>query len=87
MNSAPKNFAELVGDFIGILALMVPLVFALTLVVIIWKIIDTWVINAGDVNQVEEGKKFVVTGVIVLVIMSGIWGILALLRTSLFGLY
>ena len=87
MYGAPYNFAELVGQFIGILSLVIPLLFSLSLLVIVWKIIDTWIINAGDVSKVDEGKKFVLYGVIVLVVMSGIWGILALLRASIFGYY
>ena len=82
---SPQNFAELVGMFVGLLSLVIPFIFTLTLLVIIWKIIDTWIINAGDAAKIEEGKKFAIIGIIVLVIMSGIWGILRLLRASLFG--
>lgn len=84
--STPSNFAELVGLFISLLSLIVPLLFALTLIVIIWRIIDAWIINGGDSTKVDEGKKTALIGVIVLVVMSGIWGILELLRSSLFGL-
>lgn len=87
MYGTPYNFAELVSQFVGILSLVIPLLFSLSLLVIIWKIIDTWIINAGDVTKVEEGKKYVIYGVLVLVVMSGIWGILALLRSSIFGYY
>jgi len=33
----------------------------------------------------EEGKYVAIVGVIALVIMSGIWGILQILRSSIFG--
>ncbi len=82
----PKNFADLVDLFIGLLSLAVPLIFALTLLFIIWKIIDAWVINGGDQTKVDEGKQTALVGVLVLIVMSGVWGILEILRNSLFGL-
>lgn len=81
----PRNFAELVGIFIEMLSLVVPLLFALALLFIAWKLIDAWIINAGDVKKIEEGKKYAFWGVLVLVVMSTIWAILRLLRGSLFG--
>lgn len=80
----PRNFAELVDVFLSMISLIVPLIFSLALLVIVWKIIDAWVINAGDTNKIEEGKKYAVWGVLVLVVMSSIWAIVALLRNSLF---
>lgn len=79
-----ENFADLVDTFIGLISLLVPLVFALTLVVIIWKVIDAWILNAGEESKVEEGKNVVIVGIIALVVMSAIWGILAILQSSLF---
>ena len=79
------DFASLVGHILDILSMVIPLLFTLSLLVIIWKIVDAWVIHAGEADKVEEGKKVALIGVIVLVIMSGIWGILQLLRASLLG--
>lgn len=80
-----RNFSSLVDVFIDIISLLVPLVFSLTFIVLMWGIIKAWILNAGDTAEIEKGKKLVIVGIIVLVIMSGIWGILALLRSSLFG--
>jgi hypothetical protein len=79
-----RNFADLVNVFIGFIALLVPLIFALTLLVIIWKVIDAWVIHGGDESKIEDGKQTIYVGIIALVVMSGIWGILAILQNSLF---
>ena len=79
------SFVDLVGRLLEILSLIIPLIFALTLLVIIWKVVNLWIINAGDTTKVDEGKKVALIGVIVLVIMSGLWGIIALLHASLFG--
>ena len=85
MYGQPSNFAELVGVFIDILSLVIPFLFGLSLLIIIWKVIDAWIINGGDVKKIEEGRNVAVWGIIVLVIMSGIWAILRILRSSIFG--
>lgn len=81
----PRDFAELVDMFLGFIELLVPFVFSLALLVIVWKIIDSWVINAGDVKKTEEGRKYAVWGVVVLVVMSTVWAVVRLIRSSIFG--
>lgn len=79
------DFHTLVKFVTEIIGLLVPIIFGLILVVLIWRLIDTWIINAGDESKRQEGRQTALIGVIVLVILSGIWGILTLLRTSFFG--
>jgi hypothetical protein len=79
-----QNFSDLVATFIEMISLLIPLIFGLTFLVIAWKVIDAWIINGGDESRVEEGKKTILVGIIALVVMSGIWGILAALQSSLF---
>ncbi len=78
------NFASLVFEFIDIISLLIQLVFAVTFIVIIWKMIDAWIIHAGDSAKIEEGKHTVLVGIIALVVMLSIWGILQILKDSLF---
>ena len=82
----PEDFKSLVGIFTGLIDLLIVLIFAITILVLIWAIVNTWIFNAGNEEEVKKGKKIVTIGIIVLVIMSGIWGILALLRSSIFGI-
>lgn len=81
---APQDFQDLVNIFIDIISLAIPVVFGLTLLFVIWKLVDAWVISAGDEKKVDEGKKIALVAVIALVFMSAIWGILQLLQYSLF---
>lgn len=81
-----SDFNGLVNYIIEILNLLVPLIFGLIVLVIVWRLVDAWIINAGDESKVKAGKQTAITGVIVLVILSAVWGILNLLRSSLFGL-
>ena len=81
--TTPTTFAELVAFFLGLINQIVPLIFGLAFLFIIWKLIDAWVLHPDDGSKREEGKTIIITGVIVLVIMLSIWGILNLLINSL----
>lgn len=85
MYRPPSNLAQLVDLLLGIINLIIPFLFGLTLVVIIWKLIDGWIINAADEKKRSSGKAVIATGIVVLVIMLGIWGIIAFLRRGIFG--
>ncbi len=79
-----ENFSDLVNAFIGIIMLLIPLIFAVTMLFIVWRVIDAWIIHGGDESKVEEGKHTILVGILALVVMSGIWGILRILQNSLF---
>ena len=79
-----NNFKDVVEMFIGLIAMLVPVIFALTFLVIAWGVIKAWIINGGDESSVEEGKKIAIVGTIALVFMFGIWGILSMFQSSIF---
>jgi len=82
--SPPTTLSELVDLLLSFINLLIPLLITLTSLVIVWKIVDAWVIHAGDEVKRGEGKVTALTGVVVIVIMLCIWGIIALLRSSIF---
>ena len=77
--TTPTTFSELVDFFIGFVNILITALFALAFLVLIWKIIDAWVIHADDEKKRAEGKSLALTAVIVFVVMLSIWGILRLL--------
>lgn len=81
----PTTFAELVSGIIGIINVIIPLIFAVVFLIIVWKIIDAWVINGGDERKREEGRQLLGIGVVVFVLMFVSWGVIAMIRTALFG--
>lgn len=85
MASAPTTFRELVEVILNLINIIIPAIFALVFIVIVWKIIDAWVIHGGDSNKREEGKQLVLVGVVVFVLMVVTWGVIALLRSAFFG--
>lgn len=81
----PTTFAELVNLFLTFINYLIPFLFAVIFVFVIWKIVDAWVINAGDEKKVAEGKTLVLVAILVFVLMLSTWGIVAMLRSSFFG--
>lgn len=83
--TAPTDLKSLLANFTGIINLLIPFIFALTFLTISWGVIKAWIMGDATEDDVEKGKKVAFIGVIVLVVMSGIWGILALLQEGIFG--
>jgi hypothetical protein len=82
--AAPSDFKGLVAQFLSIINLLIPLLFGLSLVVFIWGIANAWIIGGGDEEGIRKGKQIALAGIIGLVVMSGVWGIVALVKSSLF---
>lgn len=80
-----SNFRDLASGLIEFVNLLIPAIFALVFLVIVWKIIDAWVINGADQEKRAEGKQLLLIAIIVLVLMVSTWGIIALIRDSFFG--
>ena len=83
--AAPTDFKGVVGILVGLIKLVVVVVFALTFIAVVWGIIKGWILNSGEAEGVEEGKKIVLAGIIALVVMTSVWAILALFKSSIFG--
>ncbi len=84
--TTPTTFAELVNGLIGIINILIPFIFGVVFVFLIWKIFDAWVINAADERKREEGKQYAVVASIVMVMMIIAWGVVAMIRKSVFGI-
>ncbi|KXJ97765.1 MAG: hypothetical protein UZ19_OD1000986 [Parcubacteria bacterium OLB19] len=81
----PTTFSGLVDHLLSLIDMIIPALFAVVFLFLIWKIFDAWVIHADDTKKIEEGKQIALTAVIVFVIMLIIWGVVALIRRSIFG--
>jgi len=82
--TTPTTYAGLVKSIIDIINLIIPALFAFLFVYLIWKIIDSWIINAGDEKKREEGRKYAAAAVIAFVVMISAWGIVKMLSNSFF---
>ena len=83
--TTPTDFKGVVLFVIDFINILIPAIFGVLFLFIIWKIIDAWVIHAGDEKKREEGKRLVTVAILVFVLMVSAWGIVKLIRTSVFG--
>jgi protein-S-isoprenylcysteine O-methyltransferase Ste14 len=72
------SFAEIIGQS------LVSLLFGMALAAFIWGVIRM-VIAQGDQNKREEGKKWLVWGILGMFVIVGLWGIVGFL-SSTFGI-
>lgn len=82
---AQPTFGSLIDDVLDIIDILIIIIFAFTLIVIVWGIFKSWILYADNEQEIEKGKQLALAGVIGLFVMSGIWGILAALRSGIFG--
>ena len=80
----PRNFKELVGVFLNLINGLIPVIFTLTFAVLVFSVIKDWVL-VGSPESIESGKRRLLIGLIALAVMSGVWGLVAILKVSLFG--
>ena len=81
----PTTYSGLVAHILDFINLLIPAVFTILFLYFVWKVIDAWVINAGDESKRSEGRQHAITAVVVLVVMVSAWGIVAMIRQSIFG--
>ncbi len=87
-NSAGPNLGYITGwvsKLASLINTLIPFILALALLVFLWGVFKYFVLGGGDEEKQAEGKKFMVYGIIGLVIMVAVWGIVALVA-NLFGL-
>ena len=85
---AASTFAQFVGSgstgIIGIINLViVPVIFALAFLAFIWGVVKYFFINGGDEKGREEGKQFILWGLLGLVVLFSVWGLVNLLLSTL----
>lgn len=83
--TTPTTLSGLVDSLLGLINLLIPAIIGVVFVIFAWKIFDAWVIHADDEKMQESGKQLAVTGVIVMVVILAVWGIVALIKQSIFG--
>jgi len=79
------TYKDIVNYVIEIINVIIPTLFALLFVYFIWKMISAWVLNAGDETKRSEGKQYAIAAVVVFVVMVSAWGIVEMIRQSIFG--
>ncbi len=81
------TFKQFIGSgdtgIIGIInTVIVPVIFALAFLVFIWGVFK-FVANAGDETKRTEGRKFILWGLLGIVVLFSVWGFVNLLLSTL----
>jgi len=63
---------------------VIPLIFALAVVMFIWGVVQ-FVINSAEEAKKEKGRQFMIWGIIALAVMVSVWGLVSILGNT-FGI-
>ncbi len=86
--SGGTSFKDFVGSgttgIIGILNTVVaPVIFTLAFIFFVWGVVNYFFIHGGEEAKREEGRQFILWGIIGMVVLFAVWGILNILLSTL----
>ena len=81
----PGSLKELIQIFIDLINLAIPVLISLTILFFIWKLVDAWILNAGDEEKRQNGRHTALIGILVIALMVTVWAVVNFLRRSIFG--
>lgn len=61
---------------------VIPLLFALATVTFVWGVIKFFIINADEEGKREQGRQFMIWGIIALAVMLSVWGLVGILGST-----
>lgn len=64
---------------------VIPLMFAVAIAFFIWGAIKFFIINADEEKKRQQGREFMIWGIIALAVMIGVWGLVKILAAT-FGI-
>lgn len=85
MSETPTTYSGFVNEILTIINIVIAALLAFTFVYFIWKMIDSWILSAGDETKRADGKKYALAAIVAFVLMISTWGIVNMIRASFFG--
>lgn len=82
------TFAQFVGSgttgIVGIInTVIVPVIFAFAFAAFVWGVVSHFFLNGGDEKKREEGRQFMLWGVLGMVVLFSVWGFVNLVLSTL----
>jgi hypothetical protein len=82
------TFAQFIGNsnsgIIGLIqTVIVPVIFALAFLAFIWGVIKYFFIHGGNEAKREEGRYFILWGIIGMAVLFSVWGFVKILLSTL----
>ena len=62
---------------------VIPFIFAVATVFFVWGAIKFFILNADEEAQRDQGRQFMIWGVVALFVVTSVWGIINFIRTEL----
>ena len=85
MLGSTSTFTSVVNALIGVIDGLMTLVIVVIIVVFSWRILTAWFIGGGDPKEIERGRQSAFSGLLILIIVLGLWGLVRILQTTFFG--
>ncbi len=82
LNNDTKTATELFFQFGEIIQNVIPIIIGLAVLVFIWGVLQ-YVVSKEDAGK-EDGKKYMLWGIIALFVMVSVWGLVNLLQRTIF---
>jgi|SRR3989338_1429411 len=70
-------FTKLINDSV------IPLLFAVATVFFVWGAVKFFIIQADEEAQREQGKQFMIWGIVALAVMLSVWGLVGILTSTI----
>ncbi len=64
---------------------VIPLIFALALAAFVWGVVQFFILNSDEEAKREQGKQFIIWGIVALAVMLSVWGLVKILGNT-FGI-
>lgn len=82
------SFKNFIGDgstgIIGLLnTVAVPIIFAFAFAAFIWGVVNYFFLHGGEEAKREEGRKFVLWGLLGMVVLFSVWGFVNIVLSTL----
>ena len=82
------TFKDFIGSgstgIIGILnTVAVPIIFALSFAAFVWGVINYFFLHGGEEARREEGRKFVLWGILGMAVLFSVWGFINIMLSTL----
>lgn len=86
--SSGTSFKNFIGDgstgIIGLLnTVAVPIIFAFAFAAFVWGVVNYFFLHGGEEAKREEGRKFVLWGLLGMVVLFSVWGFVNIVLSTL----
>mgnify|MGYP001611466838 CR=1 FL=1 len=77
--TAQTEWQTLFSAIVAVVNFAIPVIFALGLIVFLWGLLK-FLRAAGDESAATDGKRLIVWGVIIMFVMTAVWGLVGLIN-------